>query len=181
MILPRPLCPIPDHQIPLQPSRLYGPACQVGDRDEASSQWHEQGGWPGIEHTVVTMIYSRKTVVSYPAPFQMVDMLMVLLKTTTSAPSSTLSFSPHSFLTTPHTPDSPNGQCELPKLYIVHTFSALPIAFLGCFKATITYMSFITHIFLSPSFISAHFQTLTIYIHLLFGGYWLSSCSLSRI
>ena len=105
MILPWPLCPIPAHQIPLQPSQLSGPACQVGDRDGASSQWHEQGGWPSIEHKVETMLYSCKCVVSSPAPFQTVDMLMVLLKTTTSAPSSSLSFSPHSFLTTPHTPD----------------------------------------------------------------------------
>jgi hypothetical protein len=42
-------------------------------------------------------------------------------------------------------------------------------------------MSFIIHIFLSSSFISAHLQNLTIYIHLLLGGYWLSSRSLSRI
>ena len=84
---------------------LSGPACQVGSRDGASSQRHEQGGWPSIEHNVETMLYSCKSVVPSPAPFQMVDMLMVLLKTTTSAPSSSLSFSPHSFLTTPHTPD----------------------------------------------------------------------------
>lgn len=181
MNLPWPLCPIPGHQIPLQPSRLSGPACQVGDRDGASSQWHEQGVWPDIQHTVETIIYSCKSVVSSPAPFQMVDMLMILLKTTTLAPSSSLSFSPHSFLTTPHTPDSPNGQCKLPILFIVHAFSAQPIAFLGSFKATITCMSFIIHIFLSSSFILAHFQALTIYVHLLLGGYWLSSCSLSCI
>ena len=84
---------------------LSGPACQVGSRDGASSQRHEQGGWPSIEHNVETMLYSCKSVVPSPAPFQAVDMIMVLLKTTTSAPSSSLSFSPHSFLTTPHTPD----------------------------------------------------------------------------
>lgn len=68
------------------------------------------------------MIYSYKSVVSSPTPFQMVYMLMVLFKTTTSARSSH-SFSPHSFFSTPHTPDSPNGQCKLPKLYCSHLLS----------------------------------------------------------
>ena len=88
---------------------------------------------------MVTMIYSRKTVVSYPVPFQMVDMLMVLLKTTTSAPSSTLSFSPYSFLTTPHilTPLMDNARCRnsilstpsqhYPLLFLVVSRPQLPI------------------------------------------------------
>ena len=148
--------------------------------DGASSQQHnKRGGRPGIEQTVETLVHSCNRVVSSPTSFQMVDMLMVLIKTTTSAPSSSHSFSPHSFLSMPHTPDSPSGHWKVLKLFIVHTFSALPIAILGCFKVTITYLSFLIHIFLSSRFISALFKNLTIYIHPLLGGYWVSS--LSRI
>jgi len=76
------------------------------------------------------------------------------------------------------TPPMDSASC---RNFTVHTFSARPTAFLGSFNATMMYMSFLIRIFLSSNFISAHFQILTIYIHLLLGGYWLSSCSLSRI
>lgn len=122
MILPWPLCPILAHQIPLQPSWISGPACQVSDCDGASSR-HKQGGWPSIGHNVETMLYSCESVVSSPAP----------------PPDSWYAYRPTqdqhlgSFLITffffslilNHTPYSwpPNGYCKLLKLYCPHLLS----------------------------------------------------------